>query len=158
MNGTLNALATKYADQYEYIAFMGDDHRPRTFAWDVLLTQLIENKKYGVAYGNDLFMGDKIPTAVLLKSEIVKKLGYMAPPVLIHLFLDNFWKALGENLESLVYSPDIIIEHMHYLIGKADADELYLEVNSEKVASHDQQAFANYLDSGEFAADLKKLD
>jgi hypothetical protein len=157
MNGTLNALATKYANDYEYIAFMGDDHRPRTPAWDIILTNGIADKKYGITYGNDLFMGEKIPTAVLLKSEIVKVLGFMAPPILIHLFLDNFWKFLGENLNSLVYNNDVIIEHMHYLIGKSDADELYLEVNSDKIASHDNEKYSDYVLSGQFAEDLKKF-
>lgn len=157
MNGTLNLIATKYANDYEYIAFLGDDHRPRTWAWDKILTMNIQDNPYGIAYGNDLFQGERIPTAVVLKSEIVKRLGYMAPPVLIHLFLDNFWKLLGENLNSLVYNKDVIIEHMHYLVGKSPTDELYLEVNSDEISSHDHREFSKYVQNGEFENDLRKF-
>jgi len=75
MNGTLNLIANKYADKYEYIAFMGDDHRPRTIGWDQKLVDSIADINNGIAYGNDLFQGINLPTAVLLKSSIVKTLG-----------------------------------------------------------------------------------
>src|SRR5215203_2027590 len=32
--GTLNLVATKYCEQYDYLAFLGDDHRLRTPGWD----------------------------------------------------------------------------------------------------------------------------
>jgi hypothetical protein len=104
MNGTLNLIANKYADQYEYIAFMGDDHRPRTPGWDTELVNSIKDVKHGIAYGNDLLQGKNLPTAVLLKSSIVRKLGFMAPPRQKHLYLDNFWKDMGIELKlSLIH-------------------------------------------------------
>jgi hypothetical protein len=156
MCGTLNLIANKYANDYEYIAFLGDDHRIRTNDWDVILTNGIADKKYGITYGDDLLQGHQLPTAVLLKSEIVKTLGYMAPPVLIHLYLDNFWRDLGNKIDSLVYNANVIIEHMHYSNGKSDADELYLEVNSDAIGTHDRVEYSAYLQNG-FAGDLAKL-
>ena len=43
MNGTLNELAVKYADKYDYIGFLGDDHRPRTQGWDKILVDAIKD-------------------------------------------------------------------------------------------------------------------
>ena len=34
MNGTLNLLSTRYANMYETVYFMGDDHLPITKGWD----------------------------------------------------------------------------------------------------------------------------
>jgi len=158
MNGTLNLIANKYADQYEYIAFMGDDHRPRTYGWDLKLVNSIKDIKHGIAYGNDLFQGENLPTAVLLKSSIVKTLGFMAPPAMKHLYLDNFWKDMGNELKSLKYLGDVIIEHMHFLIGKSEEDAGYAEVNSSPIFSHDQQAYLDYTDSvSGFEADAERL-
>lgn len=156
MNGTLNLIANKYADKYDYIAFLGDDHRPRTIGWDKELVNSISHLKYGIAYGNDLLQGQALPTAVLLDSAIVRKLGFMAPPAMKHLYLDNFWKELGENLDTLVYRNDVIIEHMHYLNGKAVQDAGYVEVNSSEIAIHDYQAFNNYK-ATKFNEDITKL-
>jgi hypothetical protein len=156
MNGTLNLIATKYADQYEYIAFMGDDHRPRTPGWDAELVNSIKDIKHGIAYGNDLLQGRSLPTAVLLKSSIVKTLGFMAPPAMKHLYLDNFWKDMGIELRSLFYRDDVIIEHLHPAAGKADNDSGYLEVNSSAIFEHDRLAYGNYM-STQMSNDIEIL-
>lgn len=155
MNGTLNLLANKYCHEYEYICFIGDDHRPRTQGWDLKLIESIKDKKYGMAYGNDLLKGKKLPTAILMSSEIIRKIGYMAPPILIHLFLDNFWKDFGIALGTLTYSNDIIIEHMHYAHDKSEVDEIYLEVNSSQVYSQDKINYEKYRET-QFNIDLGK--
>lgn len=156
MNGTLNYLAKKYADSYEYIAFLGDDHRPRTHGWDYALVQEIQNLKHGIAYGNDLYQGANLPTAVLLKSSFIKALGYMAPPELTHLYLDNFWRDMGRSLGTLRYRDDIVIEHMHYTLGKSEADAGYLEVNDHSMFEKDKIAYFEYLDARS-ASDMEKL-
>lgn len=153
MNGTLNLLANKYCNEYEYICFMGDDHRPRTDGWDLKLLKSIENKKYGIAYGNDLLKGKKLPTAVLMDSRIIRNLGFMAPPILIHLCLDGFWKDFGNALGTLTYSDDIIIEHMHHTRGKSEKDAIYSEVKSVK--NIDYENYRKYKET-EFEADLRK--
>lgn len=124
MGNTLNSIANKYADSYKYLAFMGDDHRPRTKDWDVLLSEPLKNK-IGISYGNDLLQGKNIPTAVVLSAEIVKCLGFMTPPELKHFFFDTYWKDLGEGLDRLHYMDNVIIEHMHPLNNKSEGDSTY---------------------------------
>jgi hypothetical protein len=145
MNGTLNLIANKYANDYDFIAFLGDDHRPRTHGWDYLLVKEIDGIKNGIAYGNDLLQGGNLPTAVLLDSNIVRTLGYMAPPTLVHLYLDNFWRDLGTALGTLVYKDDVIIEHMHYTVGKSAVDPQYLDVNTSSMYNKDSTSYSQYL-------------
>ena len=154
MGGTLNLLAQKYADKYEYLAFMGDDHRPRTKGWDTILCDAI-GEKPGVAYGDDLLQGVNLPTAVVLSSSIVRKIGYMVPPTLVHMYMDNFWRDFGDKLGNLQYRPDVVIEHLHYLAGKAINDLQYQEVNSSSVYENDRIAYGLY-QSGQFDKDIQK--
>jgi hypothetical protein len=156
MNGTLNYVANKYADQYKYIAFMGDDHRVRTYGWDKKLVESISNIENGIAYGNDLLQGENLPTAVLLDAHIVRNLGYMAPPRQKHLYLDDFWRDLGNYLKTLRYSGDVIIEHMHFTAGKSSVDELYQQVNANDMYIHDQLAYREYLED-QLEIDINKL-
>lgn len=156
MNGTLNYVATKYAEHYDYIAFMGDDHRIRTKDWDKELVDAIHGFENGVAYGNDLLQGSNLPTSVLMDARIVRKLGYMAPPKQRHLYLDDFWKELGTKLGTLRYRPGVIIEHLHFTNGKADNDALYQEVNAPELYNKDRETYGEYLVK-EFANDLNKL-
>ena len=143
MNGTLNYVATKYADEYKYIAFMGDDHRIRTFGWDIVMTEKIGS--LGVAYGNDLIQGQALPTAVIMSSKIVKAIGYMAPPKQKHMYLDNFWLDLGTRLNAIHYLEDVIIEHLHFSVGKSDMDSSYQETNDSAIYNADKVAYDEYL-------------
>ncbi len=156
LNGTLNLIANKYASKYEYIGFMGDDHRTRTYNWDSIMYEKMKTISNVVAYGNDLYQGEKLPTSVIMDSNIIRRLGYMSPPSFTHLYLDNFWKELGTRLKTLTYFPDIIIEHMHFVLGKADKDELYSEVNSKEMNKKDKLAFENYV-LNDLENDLRKL-
>lgn len=156
MSGTLNLIANKYASQYDYLSFMGDDHRVRTLGWDIELVNSISNLKNGIAYGNDLLQGSNLPTAVLLDSNIVLKLGFMVPPKQKHLYLDNFWKDLGQELGTLRYSGSVIIEHMHFSNNKAPKDSSYEQTNSIEINNHDRELFEEYKKE-QFYKDLEKL-
>jgi len=126
---TLNHYAGGAAKHWRYLGFMGDDHVPVTALWDQEMTKQLDRLGTGIAYGNDLFQGENLPTAVFLTSDIVRTLGYMCPPNLVHMYLDNTWKAWGQALGRLRYCPEIIIEHLHPQAGgKAAEDEGYHEV------------------------------
>lgn len=156
MNGTLNLVANKYADDYETIFFMGDDHLPQTMQWDHFLAGAIASKGYGLAYGNDLFQGKNLATAVMMSTNIIKSFGFMAPPKLVHLFMDNFWMLLGMDLDSIWYFDDVIIEHLHYLAGKSTADAGYLEVNAPDLSNADRVELQRYM-TEEYPADLARF-
>ena len=156
MNGTLNLVANKYADKYETIFFMGDDHLPSTHQWDHFLSGAIASKGYGLAYGNDLFQGKNLATAVMMSTNIIRSFGFMAPPKLVHLFMDNFWMLLGMDLDAIWYFDDVIIEHLHFLAGKSQVDAGYIENNSNDVGIADRQELARYIEST-YQADLARF-
>jgi hypothetical protein len=70
--------------------------------------------------------------------------------------MDNFWKALGQDLGHLIYREDVVIEHLHYLNGKSQNDAGYAEVNHPDVMSKDVVAFDRYL-RDRFVQDLQKI-
>ena len=156
MIATLNKIATKYANKYLFITFLGDDNIIKTPAWDVALTTKIAEKGYGIAYGNDLIHGEKLPTSVMMTTNIIRSLGYMVPPTLTHLYADNFWRALGFEIGALFYYPNVIWEHLHFINGKAPKDELYAEINSDAMYTKDRIAFENYVQK-KLKKDVKKL-
>lgn len=156
--GTLNAQAMKAAKHYQFLAFMGDDHRPRPAAmpWDARIRECLSGGP-GIVYGNDLLMGERMPTAVAMTSDIVTTLGYMAPGCLVHLCLDLVWLDWGKGMQRITYLDDMVIEHLHPAAGKADTDAGYEEVNSSEQVSADSAAYYDYRDNGGLAADLEKL-
>ena len=154
INKAANAIVKQ--DKYDFFAFLGDDHRPRTAGWDQILIQAMQ-KRPSMAYGNDLLQGQRLPTMIAMTSDIVKALGGMVPPKMKHLYLDNFWKKLGEDLEALTYIDAVVVEHMHPVAGKAEWDEGYKEVNAQEIYSFDALAYQNYIQSEAYEALKKKL-
>jgi hypothetical protein len=157
MVGSLNAAATSQGVQYKYIGFMGDDHRPRTKGWDQRFCDILSKSPASVVYGNDLLQGEKMATAVAMTSDIVRTLGYMAPPSMVHLCVDLVWNLWGERLGTLTYLDDVVIEHMHPANGKALNDLGYIEVNSYDMMKRDSEAYFAYRDGGQLDTDIEKL-
>lgn len=155
LNPILNYCAKQYAPFTDFIGFMGDDHLPRTVGWDSRLTGVLGTQP-GVAYGNDKFQGAALPTAVVMTSKIVDTLGYMAPPPLQHMYLDNFWKQLGTDLDCLIYLSEVVIEHMHPVAGKAPVDDGYIRVNSEEIYNLDEVNYMNFM-RNQWPTDLSRL-
>lgn len=155
---TLNKWATQMMTEYRMIGFMGDDHRPRTAGWDKRFYEVLGGETgLGVAYGNDLIQGENIPTAVMLTSNIVRALGRMVPVGLVHMYLDNYWRDLGEALGRRTYCNDVIIEHMHPIAGKAEWDAGYREVNSSEIFGADGEFYQHYVADGKIRADADEV-
>lgn len=152
---TLNDVAMQLVDENAVIGFMGDDHLPRTEAWDRKLLDMCQFIGMGIAYGNDKIQGGNLPTAVAMTSNIIKTLGYMVPPGLIHLFLDNFWLEIGREV-GIAYLQDVIIEHMHPVAQTAEWDATYRECNSGEQWTADEAAWKLYHRT-QFEFDVEKL-
>lgn len=159
----LNGVATLYADDQDVvpheafaIGFMGDDHCPRTYGWDTAYLEVLRELDTGIVYGNDLLQGHRLPTQCAMTADIVRELGYMAPPALRHLYVDNFWRDLGKSAGCLRYLPQVTIEHRHPLAGKAAWDDGYRRVNAPEIADHDRLAYEAYVADG-LDADVAKV-
>jgi len=156
MGESLNRAAVLYAGHHSAVGFMGDDHMPRTVGWDQFYIDALREMGTGIVYGNDLLQGSRLPTQCAMTSNIISTLGYMAPPELIHLWLDNTWLRWGKAIGRLRYLPDVIVEHRHPLAGKAAWDENYERVNRGEIPEKDAAAFEEYMRT-RFDSDVAKL-
>lgn len=141
---TLNAVAEAEAGRYRAVGFMGDDHRPRTVGWDARYLQALDDMGTGIVYGNDLLQGPNLPTQVAMTSDIVTTLGWICPPGMVHMWLDNVWLDLGQGIDRLRYLPDVIVEHMHYSAGKSGLDQGYVEVNAPEAFEQDRLRYEDW--------------
>jgi hypothetical protein len=154
---TLNTISAHRGPGHDYLGFMGDDHLPRTPGWDEEIVKELDRGGPRVVYGNDLLQGANLPTAVFLPSRVVAALGFFCPPDQVHLYLDNFWLALGQALGTLVYRDDVIIEHIHPVAGKAAWDDRYAEVNAPALDVADRDAWLTFMRDGRFAAAVARV-
>ena len=149
-----NEAARLFANDFRYFGLIGDDIMPRTDRWDAAVVHTLEELGTGLCYTNDLLQGEALPTVCFMTTDIVKTLGYVQPPALVHLYSDNFWLELGRALDRIRYLPDVVLEHLHWSAGKATSDESYEE--SHALMEPDRIAFERYMREG-FEADVAKM-
>jgi len=155
LNNAARLLVT--VKDWQYFIFVGDDHRPRTKHWDEVWRTNLDELGTGIVYGDDLFQSEGLPTAVGMTADIVKELNGMIPDGFAHLYLDNFWLRLGQDLNAIRYLPETIIEHLHPIAGKSEWDSGYQEVNSNEINNADAQMFHNYINSDDYRQLVKSL-
>lgn len=139
----LNILAAHCLDRYPMLAFMGDDHLPDG-DWSTQVITALRQLGTGIVYGDDGIQGPLLPTAVFMTSDIVRAIGYMAPPQLDHLYVDNAWLELGRAAHCVAYLPQLTITHLHPSAGLSEWDEGYHSCNSTDTNAHDKQAFEHW--------------
>lgn len=108
-----NQVALERAGDYRFLASLGDDHVPRTPGWDRELCGEIERMGgTGFAFGE----GSRwvIPEAIVMSSNIVPALGWMALPRCGHYKIDDAWLMLGLAAGLIRYRHDVTIEHMQF--------------------------------------------
>jgi hypothetical protein len=133
-------------DVPDAIGFMGDDHRPRTHGWDTAYLDALSALP-GIVYGNDLIQGADLCSQFAVTTGIVRRLGHMAPSVLIHLYMDNYWLLLGRKAGCITYLPEVIVEHLHPVGGTAEWDDGYRRVNAPLMYARDRAALEYYLNA-----------
>lgn len=142
----LNKMALLAAQESPIVAFMGDDHLPRTALWahHLIEDHLISRGQQKIWYGRDGFQDQRLPTWWSMDSRVIQTLGRMVPAPVQHLYCDNAIKVLGEKADTLGYDERILIEHMHPLAGKGTMDAQYERVNRNAQYETDQRLFAGW--------------
>lgn len=153
---TLDAIAKEICNDYNYLAWMGDDHLPITKGWDQEYRNALYDMGTGIVYGNDLVQGINIPTQMGFTPDIVKALGYAVPAGFIHLFIDNYFLELGKAIGGIKYLEDVIVQHLHPCVGNAEQDLTYREANSPENWTNDQRRFHEYM-THELDKDVEKI-
>ena len=155
------AKANYFVDQKLYrdyftVSGIDDDTIVTTDGWDLLLSLPLKAKGYGVSWGNDTIQEGRVPTKWTMTSNIIEALGFICPPGLIHLFVDDFLARIGKELNSAHYAPHVMMEHHHWLNKKAEMDETYMETASRETWEHDERVFTQYM-TGQFHDDIERV-
>ena len=113
LTGLTNRIAADRAGEYRFLASLGDDHVPRTPGWDRELCGEIDRMGgTGFAWAD----GSRwvIPEAIVISSDIVQALGWMANPRCGHYKIDDTWLELGLAARCIAYRHDVLVEHMQF--------------------------------------------
>lgn len=133
--GALNTACLN-ASRGDIVILVNDDMVIRTKGWDDIIRGVdagIEDKIY-LAYGNDLYKGEKLCSFPILSRRTCELLidpfpeNYKGAFIDYHL-LDIFRRLQHAGYDRIRYLENVAFEHMHYRSGKAEMDATYKERN-----------------------------
>lgn len=131
-------------DDWPCVAFMGDDHVPRSVEWAQRYVEELKAMDTGVVYGNDLVQGPKLCTQWAMTTDIVRTLGRMVPAPVEHMYCDNSIMDLARAAGCLKYLSDVRIEHAHPVAGRGAWDAGYERVNSRDQYRRDHASYTQW--------------
>lgn len=146
----LNHVAAQLAHEGSYFAlgFAGDDHLPQTIGWAKRYLTVLRELGSGMVYGDDGYQGQKLSTEWAVTADVVRKLGRMVPAPVEHMYCDNSMMDLFGGAGALRHLPEVRIEHMHPIAGKAETDAQYQRVNHRDQFARDRAAYEGWRRSG----------
>jgi hypothetical protein len=112
-----NRLAFAHLD-IPYLASLGDDMVPTSQGWDRLLVESQREVGGGFTYpelGRSMQHGRQpdIPEGIVIDTRIVRALGWICQPSLMHWYVDNVWRDLGTGAGCFRYVPQAVVLHKH---------------------------------------------
>lgn len=124
---TYNEIFRRYPDETAY-GFLADDALLTTPG--MLQALEIGAANWNIAYANDGHWGDQLPTMPCLGGELVRAVGYLAPPHFMHWAIDTAWGELGKRLGNLRYFEHLRYTHENPVWGSAPDDATYLRARA----------------------------
>lgn len=142
-------------NKYEFVGVTNDDFVYNTYGWDEALINAINVRGYGIAFGNDGTNNKDIPSTCIMSVGIPRALGWIQYPRLTHLCGDMVWQYIGKQLKRLIYVKNVVIEHKHFLYGKAKKED-YEYSNSCEMYINDNAIFQDWV-INESKADILRV-
>jgi hypothetical protein len=112
-----------------FFGFIADDIVLRTRRGLGKLESLAE--QWYLSYPSDCVHRHQLCTHFCVGGELARTVGGMIVPGFKHNWLDVAWRQIGLSTGSLRYAADVIFEHQHWLVGKAEKDATYAELAEE---------------------------
>ncbi len=158
-----NLIPTVAYPNQKYYSNVNDDHVYRTKGWDEFLIQIIEDegKGWGVATPRDAFDKDwnvhQHPGAETISGNLIRTLGHVFYPKLKHLGADEYLKHIALGINRYFYCPEILTEHMHAHINKAEKDTNYSEIYTDRNSNYKDAVLLNWVMAGEKDREINKI-
>ena len=130
--GAYNTACLKQSKN-DVIILLNDDMVIRTKGWDKAILDMHNSIDDGIylAHINDLYKRKKFCTIPILSRKTANLLldpypeRYKGAFLDVHLF-DIFKRLAKTGYERIYYLDNVVFEHMHFRLGKAEVDETYL--------------------------------
>lgn len=154
----LNRAWEEQKDNYEFFSVTNDDFKYRTTFWDL---RLCNKNRISTGFEPNMFNkhGYKtlsFPVTSVIDGEIIKAVGWIQYPLLIHSGGDNVWNWIGRRLKISYFDQEVVYEHENPFIGEWEEDNTFSGINNKDILGKDYKTYMNWL-KYEINNDLNKI-
>jgi hypothetical protein len=157
---TLSDCWNRLADvaQGDILGMGADDIRFRTPAWDLRIRDMFDvfPDRICFVHGRDGIHDEKLGTHGFISRRWFETLGYFTWPAFPADYADTWLHELAGRIGRRVYVPDLLIEHLHPIAGKAEWDQTHFERLARGRASNVAQLWKDL--EGQRIADAERLE
>lgn len=113
----------------DWYSLAADDEIVHSAGFDIRLAEAAG--RWNIANANDGWQStNRIWSFVTIGGDLVRSMGYLAPPGLWHYYWDDFVEHVAADLNLRRFLPDIKTEHRHHYANTAPDDKTYQEGRS----------------------------
>jgi glycosyltransferase involved in cell wall biosynthesis len=111
-----------------WLGLIGDDCVPETTGWDRALVGELDGSNF--VHCNDGWQAPRrVGNCWIMAGDLVRAVGYIFPPGLHHLFVDDVWEELSRRVRGIrMCRMDVMVRHRHVMAGMAAADDTHRSV------------------------------
>ena len=129
---------------FDILLLASDDMIPIVAGYDEIIRSKM-HKHYpttdGVLWFNDGLQGNGLNTLAIMGRRYYQRFGYIYNPIYQTLWCDKEFTDVSILLGRQTYFPEVIIEHRHFVNGKAAVDETYIKNSTG--AEEDTETYKN---------------
>ena len=136
-----------------------DDVIFRTQGWDTKIVSEFNQieDKIGFIYPNDGHNGEALGTHGFFHKNWFNTLSYISPPIFTVDYSDNYTMDVAKLINRCFYRSDILIEHMHWTIGKSEFDSTSKNAHLRRLQNDNAAIYKNQLTQQMIFDDANKL-
>jgi hypothetical protein len=113
-----------------WLGLIGDDCVPETEGWDKRLVDRLDGSNF-VSCNDGWQAPERAANCWVISGPLVRAVGYIFPPGLHHLYVDDVWETIGREAGCWTLAMDVMVRHRHVLKGDAPVDETHEKVYGE---------------------------
>ena len=137
-----------------WLGLIGDDCEPRTPALGPAAARAAWTLANIVSCDDGWQAPKRLGNCWVMGGELVRAVGYIFPPGLQHLCVDDVWETIGREAGCWTCRMDVLVAHRHVLKGEAAADDTHKLVYGSATVDtagglwpDDMRAFAEWRES-----------
>lgn len=112
MGDKIRHIWPKFAkEEWASLILLNDDHVLETPAWDKKLIAQLNGRNFITC--NDMWQPTRAAGATIWSRDLLLAVGYIFPPGMQHLFIDDVWQDLGRETGCWINDQSVIVHHVH---------------------------------------------